>query len=80
METISADKFRENIFNLIEEVSLEDYPIKITGKKKNAILISEDHWNSLQETMYLLSIPGMKESILEAKNEPTENCSTKLPW
>lgn len=80
MKSISAAKLKNNFYDVLEELSLEDKPIKITGKKNNAILITEDHWNSLQETMCLLSIPGMKESILEAKNEPIENWSSKLPW
>ncbi|MCB0728104.1 MAG: type II toxin-antitoxin system Phd/YefM family antitoxin [Ignavibacteriae bacterium] len=80
MKSISVAKLKNNFYDILDDLSLHDKPVKIIGKKNNAILISEDHWNSLQETMYLLSIPGMKESILEAKNEPLENWSTKLPW
>jgi len=55
-------------------------PIQITGKRSNAVLVSEEDWNSIQETLFLLSIPGMRESIIKGKNEPIKKCITKLPW
>lgn len=80
MKTITATKARNSIYKLIDETAQESKPIQITGKRSNAVLISEDDWNSIQETLYLLSIPGMRESIIEGKNEPIEKCLKKLPW
>ena len=72
MRTVSVTKARNDLFNLIKEVAESSEPIQITGKNGNAVLLSEDDWRSIQETLYLLSIPGMRESILEAKNTPLE--------
>lgn len=80
MKTISATKARNKIYKLIDETAEEKKPIMVTGKRANAILISEEDWNSIQETLYLLSIPGMRESIINGLKLPTEKCLTKLPW
>lgn len=80
MKTISATKARNKIYKLIDETAEESKPIQITGKRTNAVLISEEDWNSIQETLFLLSIPGMRESLIKGKNEPIEKCITRLPW
>ena len=80
MRTVSVTNARNDLFNLIKEVAESSEPIQIRGKNGNAVLLSEDDWRSIQETLYLLSIPGMKESIIEAKNTPLEERSDKLPW
>jgi antitoxin YefM len=80
MNTISATDAQSKIINLVEEVSEEHKPVKITGENSSAVLLSEEDWNAIQETLYLLSIPGMRESIVEGMNTPIENCETKLPW
>ncbi|MBK8551148.1 MAG: type II toxin-antitoxin system Phd/YefM family antitoxin [Ignavibacteria bacterium] len=80
MKTITSAKAGNNINKLIDETSFEGKPIKITGKSVNAVLISEDDWNSIQETLYLLSIPGMLESLISGRKEPLEKCSDKLKW
>jgi len=72
LKTISATTARANFFGLIDETSENHQPVRITTKRKNAILVSEEDWDALHETMYLLSIPGMRESILEAKNAPNK--------
>ncbi len=59
MKTINATKARANIYKLLEEANSSNEPIQITGKRNNAILISEDDWRAIEETLYLLSIPGM---------------------
>lgn len=65
----------ENNFNqLIEEVAISHQPITIIGKKYNAVLISQEDWSAIQETLYLSSIPGMKESIKEGLATPIEEC------
>ena len=71
MKAINATQARQNLYQLISEVNADSAPITITNSRgKNAVLISEDDWNALQETVYLDSIPGMVESILE--EEPLE--------
>jgi prevent-host-death family protein len=79
MKTVSVTKARNDLFNLIKETAAASEPIHITGKNQNAVLISEEDWNSIQETLYLLSIPGLREDLIKAKNTPIEECSDKLP-
>lgn len=80
MKTINVTKARSNLYKLINEMALSHEPIQITGKKANAVLISDEDWHSIQETLYLLSIPGMRESIREGLNTPLEKCSEELDW
>ncbi|MDE6419210.1 MAG: type II toxin-antitoxin system Phd/YefM family antitoxin [Lachnospiraceae bacterium] len=80
MTAISVTKARENIYQILSEVNSSSQPITITNNRgKNAVLISEDDWNAIQETLYLNSIPGMAESIKEAEKEPLEECSVYDP-
>jgi len=80
MKTIAITKARSNLYKLIDEVIQSSEPIQITGKRGNAILISEQDWRAIQETLYLLSIPGMRESIQEGLKTPIEECSEDLDW
>ncbi len=80
MTTITATKARAKLYQLLDEAAASHEPIQITGKRSNAVLISEDDWRSIQETLYLVSIPGMKESILKGGAEPLSECSSKLDW
>lgn len=76
MTAISVTKARENIYQILSDVNNSSQPITITNNRgKNGVLISEDDWNAIQETLYLNSIPGMSESIIEAGREPLEECS-----
>ena len=73
MTAINATTARKNLYQLISDVNTNSTPVTITNNRgKNAVLISEDDWNAIQETLYLNSIPGTAESIIEAKNEPIE--------
>lgn len=78
MKTITATKARSNFYRLIDETANE--PIHISGKRNNAVLLSEEDWKSIEETLYLLSIPNMRESIIEGMKTPIEQCSDKLIW
>lgn len=80
MKSITASKARANLYRLIEETSDSSEPVQITGKRVNAVLVSEQDWQAIQETMYLLSIPGMRESIREGMNTPVEECSEEIDW
>ncbi len=80
MTAISVTKARENIYQILSDVNNNSQPITITNNRgKNGVLISEDDWNAIQETLYLNSIPGMTESIIEAGNEPLEGCTVYNP-
>jgi antitoxin YefM len=80
MKSITATKARTNLYKLIDETATVNEPIYISGKRTNAVLINEDDWNSIQETLYLISIPGMRDSILKGMKEPLSKSSDKLKW
>ena len=80
MKTFSVSKAREMLGKLVGEVATEHEPVFIRGKKSSAVLLDEDDWRAIQETLYLLSIPGMRESILEGKDTPVDQCSEGLAW
>jgi len=75
MKTVTATSARADIHGLIDSALSSHEPIQITGKRVNAILLGESDWRSIQETLYLSSIPGMRESILEGMAQPEETCS-----
>ena len=80
MPNLSVSEARKNLYRLVDEVTESHVPILITGKRSNAVLISEEDWSSIQETLYLISIPGMKDSIQEGLSTPVEECSEELDW
>jgi len=79
-KTISISQARANIFKLVEETNKEHQPIIITGKNDDAVLLSLEDWNSIQETLYLTSIPNMRESIIDGLNTSIQDCETELKW
>jgi prevent-host-death family protein len=78
--TISATKARDSLYSLINEVRESHEPIQITGKQGNAVLISEEDWRSIRETLFLHSIPGMVDSIKQARTEGLAGATGKLDW
>ncbi len=80
MTTLSASEARAKLYKLLDEAASSHEPIQITGKRNNAVLVSEDDWRAIQETLYLLSIPGMRESIRKGLETPVEKCSKDLKW
>lgn len=80
MPTLTATEARSNLYRLIDETASSHEPIIIKGKRGSAVLISEDDWRAIQETMYLLNIPGMRESIREGLATPIEECTRELDW
>lgn len=80
MPTLSASEARTKLYRLIDQTSSSHEPIMITGKRGNAVLISEDDWRSIQETIFLLNIPGMRESIREGLATQLEECKEELDW
>ena len=80
MTTLSASKARTGLYKLLDKTAESHEPIQITGKRHNAVLISEEDWTAIQETLYLLSIPGMRESIRKGLKTPLKKCSPELKW
>lgn len=80
MKTISVSEARANLYRLLDEAALSHSPIHITGKRHNAVLVSEDDWNAVQETLYLLSLPGMRESIRQGLDTPLEQTFAEPGW
>ncbi|NOY85994.1 MAG: type II toxin-antitoxin system Phd/YefM family antitoxin [Deltaproteobacteria bacterium] len=80
MKTITVSKARANLYKLLEDSGKSHEPLVITGKRGNAVLVAEEDWRSIQETLFLLSIPGMRESIREGLATPLEECAEDLDW
>ena len=80
MTVLTATAAGTDLYNLIDRTKEFHEPIIISGKRNNAVLISEDDWNSIQETLYLCSIPGMRESILEASKKSLEESVKEPDW
>lgn len=80
MVTITATKARAKLYALIDEVADSHQPIQITGKRTNGVLVSEEDWRAIQETLQLTAIPGMKESILKGMKTPVAKCAKELRW
>lgn len=80
MTVLNATEARTKLYSLIDETTATHQPIVITGKRGNAVLISEEDWNAISETLYLLSAPGMRESIKEGMATPPEACAKELDW
>ncbi|MBK1833024.1 type II toxin-antitoxin system Phd/YefM family antitoxin [Roseibacillus ishigakijimensis] len=78
MKTVTATSARSDLYRLIDSAQTSHEPIQITGKRGNAVLVAEGDWRAIQETLYLLGIPGMRESIVEGMSEPIENCSEEI--
>jgi len=77
-KTITATSARNELYRLIDSTLTEHEPVQITGKRGNAVLVSESDWRSIQETLHLVSIPGMKDSIIEGMAEPINACSKEI--
>lgn len=83
MTAISATKARENLYQLISDVNNNNTAITITNNRgKNAVILSEDDWNAVQETLYLMSVPGLTESIMEGGKEAIDDClsENEVDW
>ena len=80
MTSIPVTQARSKLYQLVDEAADSHEPIQITGKRSNAILVGEDDWRSIQETLYLLSVPGMRVSIRKGMNEPLSKSSRKPGW
>jgi len=80
MSSITITNARKNLHKLVEELADTHEPVHIIGKTNSAVLIGEDDWGSIEETLYLLSTPGMRETIHKGMKEPLEKASTMIEW
>ncbi len=80
MEALTASQARSNLYRIIDQTAISHEPIVITGKRNSAVLVSAEDWASIQETIYLLSVPGMRESIQQGLQTPVDKCAKELLW
>ena len=80
MTTLKVTEARANLYKLIDDAAANHQPVVITGKRNNAVLLAEEDWKAINETLYLLSVPGMRESIVEGMQEELEDCPAELDW
>lgn len=80
MTILTASEARANLYRLMDEAAESHEPIVISGRRHNAVLISEENWEAIQETLFLLSIPGMRESIKDGMAEAVEDGAKELDW
>ena len=80
MTSIPVTQARAQLYQLVDEASVHHEPVHIAGKRSSAVLVSEDDWRSIQETLYLLSIPGMRDSIRKGLKEPLSKSAKTLAW
>jgi antitoxin YefM len=80
MTSINITNARKNLFKLVEQVVDSHEPVHITGKNGTAVIISEEDWKNIEETLYLTSIPGMRDSIIEGLKADIDECSEEIEW
>jgi prevent-host-death family protein len=80
MTTMTASEARKNLFKLMDETADSHRPVQITGKRHNAVLVSEEDWRAIEETLYIMSVPGLAESIKAGSKEPLSRSARKLSW
>ena len=80
MTTLTASSARTKLYKLLDAAAESHEPIQITGKRHNAVLVSEEDWRALQETVHVLSIPGTRDSIRSGLKTPLKKCGKKLAW
>lgn len=80
MTTLTASAARAALYQLLDQTAETHEPVQIVGKRNNAVLVSEDDWRAIQETLHLLSIPGMRESIIKGMKTPLSKTTKSLKW
>jgi len=80
MTSVTATNARRRLYKLLDDVAEAHEPVQIAGKRHSAVLVSEEDWRAIQETLYLTSIPGMRESIRKGLRTRVEKCSEELDW
>jgi antitoxin YefM len=80
MTSITATEARKQLYGLLDDIADSHEPVQIAGKRHSAVLIAEDDWRAVQETLYLTSMPGMRASILKGLKTPVKKCAKDLDW
>ena len=80
MTTLSASRARAMLYKLVDQTAHSHKPVQIMGRRHNAVLVSEEDWSAIQETLSLLSLPGMRKSIRKGLKTPLKECHSKLKW
>ena len=80
MSSINITNARKDLYRIVESVNESHEPIHITGKNCSAVLVGEDDWKSIEETLYLTSIPGMRDSIIDGMKTPIDKLESDLDW
>jgi prevent-host-death family protein len=80
MKSFTASDARANLYRLLDDAAASREPVLITGKRSSAVLVAAEDWNAIQETLHLLSVPGMRESILAGRSEPLDDAARALDW
>ena len=80
MNTINVTNARKNLYKIIKSINDSHEPIHVSGKNGSVVMIAEEDWKAIEETLFLTSDPKLRKSIIDGMNESIENCSTKLDW
>lgn len=80
MTNLTVTEARRKLYTLLDEIALSHEPVQISGKRNSAVLVSEEDWRAIKETLFLISIPGMRESIRDGLNTPIEECDEGIDW
>jgi PHD/YefM family antitoxin component YafN of YafNO toxin-antitoxin module len=80
MTSITATEARKKLYSLLDDLADSHEPVQIAGKRHSAVLVAEEDWRAVQETLYLVGIPGMRESIVKGLKTPIEKCDKELDW
>ncbi len=80
MQTLTASEARANLYRLMDQAAESHQPITIAGKRHDAVLLAAEDWQAIQETLHLLSVPGMRESIKEGMDQAPDTCAKELDW
>ena len=80
MTILNVTEARANLYKLVDDTTVSHEPVIITGKRGNAVLLAEDDWNAINETLHILSVPGIRESIIEGMQETLDDCANELDW
>jgi prevent-host-death family protein len=80
MPTLTASEARANLYRLMDQTAESHEPVLIAGKRNDAVLVSAEDWQAIQETLFLLAVPGMRESIKAGLAEPVDACAPELDW
>jgi len=80
MTTMTATEARKQLYGLLDDVANSHEPVQIAGKRHSAVLVGEEDWRAVQETLYLTSVPGMRDSIIKGLKTPVDKCTKELDW